>query len=237
MAGQLTILGIGAHPDDLEILCGGTLARYTQAGQKVVMAHLCTGDKGHYVIPPRELVPMRDAEARAAAALIGAESVSLGVPDIELHPDQKTRELVAEFIRQVRPQLIITHDPGDYLVDHITASQLAIDGSFMATLPQFKSVHPFLEKLPAVYFMDTLLGVNFQPTEYVDISDTFPLKREMMRQHQSQLKWLLDHDNTDFLAELETMARFRGLQCGVRYAEAFRPYHVWGRVRPARLLP
>ena len=77
---DITILGIGAHPDDLEILCGGTLAKYAGLGCKVVMAHLLNGDKGHFHIPPETLARMRKAEAEKAASVIGAESMGLDIP-------------------------------------------------------------------------------------------------------------------------------------------------------------
>ena len=85
--------------------------------------------------------------------------------------------------------------------------------------------------------MDTLAGMGFLPGEYVDISATFKQKLAMLKLHQSQLQWLKEHDDTDILEFVETTARFRGLQCGVRYAEGFRQYEAWGRKVPMRLLP
>jgi N-acetylglucosamine malate deacetylase 1 len=75
------------------------------------------------------------------------------------------------------------------------------------------------------------------PTEYVDISDTFAVKCEMLRQHASQVEWLKHHDDIDIISFMETVAKFRGLQCGVAYAEGFRLADVWPRVTTRRLLP
>ncbi len=69
----MRILAVGAHPDDLEILCAGTLARFVAGGHHVVMAHACRGDKGHGKIPPQEIGEIRDREAQAAAAVVGAD--------------------------------------------------------------------------------------------------------------------------------------------------------------------
>ena len=85
--------------------------------------------------------------------------------------------------------------------------------------------------------MDTLAGLNFQPTEYVDITDELELKLEMLECHESQLKWMRDHDNIDFAEFVRTCSRFRGLQCGVQYAEAFTQAYAWPKVKPVRLLP
>ena len=85
--------------------------------------------------------------------------------------------------------------------------------------------------------MDNLAGVNFIPTEYVDISDKIDKKLEMLECHVSQLKWMRDHDGIDFADFVRTCSKFRGLQCGVPYAEAFTQELVWPKVLPKRLLP
>ena len=85
--------------------------------------------------------------------------------------------------------------------------------------------------------MDTLAGVDFQPTEYVDISDTFDIKMKMLACHESQMKWMREHDKIDFTDTVRTFARMRGLQSGVLYAEGFKQMLGWGRVRTCRVLP
>jgi LmbE family N-acetylglucosaminyl deacetylase len=85
--------------------------------------------------------------------------------------------------------------------------------------------------------MDTVAGVNFSPTDYVDITETFEIKKKMLLCHRSQYKWIKGHHLADPINLIETMTKFRGLQCGVFYAEGFRKAEVWGRLRPGRLLP
>lgn len=75
-----------------------------------------------------------------------------------------------------------------------------------------------------------LAGMNFNPTEYVDITDEIELKIEMLECHVSQLKWMRDHDNIDFAEFVRTCSRFRGIQCGAGYAEAFTQEYVWPKV-------
>ncbi len=206
-------------------------------GHKVLMAHLLNGDKGHYEIDSHELAQIRKCEAEEAGRMIGAEVLSLDLPDGELFSDLETRKLVMDLIRQARPDVIITHAPGDYCSDHTTTSRLVCDASFFSAAPLFKTEEKAHDKIPPVFFMDTVVGMGFLPTDYVDISETFQKKMEMLGRHRSQLEWLKDHDNLDVLGLVETTARFRGLQCGVQYAEGFRQYEVWGRKAPMRLLP
>jgi N-acetylglucosamine malate deacetylase 1 len=85
--------------------------------------------------------------------------------------------------------------------------------------------------------MDTVAGVGFMPSEYVDISESIEIKLAALDCHQSQIKWLKEHDSIDFLDFVRTCSKYRGLQCGVPYAEAFRPCQAWPRMRAARLLP
>ena len=85
--------------------------------------------------------------------------------------------------------------------------------------------------------MDTLAGLGFSPTEWVDIGDFFDTKIRMLSQHQSQVKWLKDHDNIDVIEFVTTAARYRGIQAGVQYAEGFVRVLQWPRASAERLLP
>ena len=85
--------------------------------------------------------------------------------------------------------------------------------------------------------MDNLGGNEFLPTEYVDITEEIDLKLEMLECHESQLKWMRDHDHIDFAEFVRTCSRFRGLQCGVKYAEGFRRYLAADRLTTKRMLP
>ncbi len=233
----MNVLAVGAHPDDLEILCGGTLARYAKAGHRVFMAHVCNGNKGHHHIPPDELAAVRDEEAVSSASIIGAEHINLDIDDLDVYVERGQVLKCVDLIRRTRPDVIITHSPDDYMPDHSVASRIVFDASFIATLPHTVTEHEHFEKITPVYYMDTLAGVGARPSEYVDISETFDVKKEMLSCHKSQLSWLKEHDRIDILEFIETVARFRGLQCGALYAEAFSRLEKWGRNPTSRLLP
>jgi N-acetylglucosamine malate deacetylase 1 len=233
----MRVLAIGAHPDDLEILCGGTLARFAARGDAVTMLVMTDGSAGHAEIGAAELAGIREREARAAAGVIGAELMWMGLPDEFVFNDEPTRRLLLNAIRGARPDLILTHEPDDYHPDHQATSRAVFAASFMTGLPNVETASPSHPGVAPLFYFDTLAGVGFQPAEYVDITAAFGTKRQMLAAHESQVAWLRHHDAIDIQAFMETVARFRGLQCGCEYAEAFRPAHAWPRLRATRLLP
>jgi LmbE family N-acetylglucosaminyl deacetylase len=234
----LRVLAVGAHPDDLEIICGGTLARFSREGHDVVMCHATSGDRGSFVTTSEETAAIRDGEARRAAEICGAEHATLGLHDGEVNAaDPAQRTLVIDLVRDTRPDLILTHHPQDYMSDHNEIARLVFDCSFHATLPLYETSRPHHEKVTPIYYMDTVMGLGFQPTEYVDVSEVIETKVAMLEAHQSQLVWLRDHDGVDIVEQMRTATRFRGLQCGAQYAEGFIPCLTWLRGMTKRLLP
>lgn len=234
---KLRVLAVGAHPDDLEILCGGTLAKYSKLGHTVIMAHLLNGDKGHYNMDPQEIAKIREKEAKNAGEVIKAKVFTLDISDGYLFSNPETREKVVDLIRMTQPDVILTHSPLDYIADHVTTSRIVCDASYYSIVPLFKTTVKSFEKVPPVFFMDTLSGINFMPTEYVDITNTFKIKKEMLKQHKSQLTFLKKHHKTDMLKNIELVSMFRGQQCNVKYAECFCQYGGWGRTTTKRFLP
>ena len=234
----MNVLAIGCHPDDMEINCAGTLAKCVQRGDNVTVCHVANGNLGHEIIQPDELGKMRAAEAKRAGALAGIEVVTCDIGDLMVYEAVKAqRDAVTDVIRSVQPDFIITHAPNDYMPDHLAVSRLVFDATFAASVPHYKTAVPGKSAVTPLYYMDNLAGVNFIPTEYVDVSDTIELKLEMLECHESQMKWMRDHDGIDFAEFVKTCARYRGLQCGVQYAEGFTQCLAWPKIVPARLLP
>jgi len=234
----MNILAIGAHPDDLEISCGGTLIRYAKEGHKVSMCVISCGDMGHAKIVPEELVKIRLKESKDSAKIIGADFYSLQSYDGFIESSNKElRQRLIEIIRQTEPDVIISHNPDDYMRDHIQAGALVYDASFISTFPHLITQAGYTKSLPPVFYMDTLAGVGFIPAEYVDISEVIEQKLEALACHESQIKWMRDHDGIDFIDFVRICNKYRGLQASVPYAEGFRQYAGWPRIRTSRLLP
>ncbi len=234
----MNILAIGCHPDDLEIGCAGTLIKYVKQGHKVFMCHITNGNMGHVIIKPEELGFIRNKEAANAAKIIGAEHISLDIGDDA--PDMfspETEEKIMEVIRFASPDVIITHNETDYSAQHEGVCAAVKSVSFGATVPHIITKSPHTTIIPPVFYMDTLSGVGFIPTEYVDISQEIEQKLQALACHETQIKWMADHDNIDFLDFVRTCNKYRGLQCGVPYAEGFRQYMAWPRLKTQRMLP
>ena len=234
----MRVLAIGAHPDDIELACSGTLAKCVKRGDTVIVCHASSGNLGHVVIPPEELKVIRANEAKKAGAMAGIEVIWGGFDDLDIYDNNKeARDKMVDIIKYANPDFIITHSPDDYMPDHTAESRLVFDASFTATLPNYKSKYKEPAKLVPIYYMDTLAGVNFNPTEYVDISEEIDLKMDMLECHESQLVWMREHDGIDFADMVRTCSRFRGYQCGAAYAEGFRQCQVYLKGTTKRLLP
>lgn len=234
----MNVLAIGCHPDDLEICCGGTLAKYVEQGHKVFMGSIANGSVGHKIIEPDNLKKIRLTEAKNAAQVIGAEHFCIDVDDLCVEAsNMDIFKEVVEVVRWAKPDVVITHNPKDYMRDHEQTSEIVINAAFCASVNHLKTKSPAYTNIAPVFFMDNASGVDFIPTEYVDISSTIETKLEAVNCHQSQIKWLKEHDNVDFLDFAKTGSKYRGYQCNVLYAEGFRQYKAWHRMTTRRFLP
>lgn len=235
----MKVLAVGCHPDDLEIACYGTLAQYVRQGHEVAVCHVANGNLGHEEIMPDALRTIRFDEAEAAAKVIGATHYSIDANDlyISAENDELVQKL-AKLIRNIQPDVMITHSENDYMNDHMQTYYAAFRASFAASCPHFDLS---LQGAPAgvcpLYHMDTLAGVGFLPTEYVDITDTLECKLAALSCHKSQLVWMAEHDGVDFLDLVRSCSKVRGYQCGVKYAEGFRQNRNYLRLVPRRVLP
>ena len=239
----MKVLAIGAHPDDLELNCYGTLAKYVKLGHEVYICGVSNGDLGHYRIMPEELAKIRVKEAAAAAKVIGAkEYVNLGGHDTMISRyDKKLEHKLIDYIRKVCPDLIITQYPDDYMSDHIETSALAFNASFNATLPHLATEgNSMPEKVPSlmpIYYFAPCSKMAFMPTDFVDITEEVDLKLKAMMCHKSQLEWLGEHDGVDALAGMNAQSAAYGKLLGVPYAEAFMPCRHDSRMTTKRVLP
>lgn len=234
----MRILAIGCHPDDIEVSCAGTLAKYKKEGHEVIICHVANGNMGHSVIMPKELREIRKMEAKKAGGLIGAEVITCDIDDVVIFSGQKEqRDRVVDAIRYSQPDVIITHSPNDYMRDHVEVSKLVVDAAFTASIPHYETVEKSISKLTPIFYMDHLAGIDFNPTEYVDITDTIEIKLKMLEMHASQMIWMRDHDNIDFAEFVTSCARFRGIQSGVKYAESFTQCLAWPKLTTKRMLP
>lgn len=238
----MNILAVGAHPDDIEIFCGGTLAKYAAEGHKIFCCTATSGNIGSATLPKDEIAAIRKKEAAKAASLVGGEYICLDYDDELFYEDVNVRINFINMVRHCRPDVIFTHNPHDYNPDHELTSKIINDIEVMLPIAKIETEEPPFEKMPVIYYYETEKGLGFVPTDYVDITDHFETKKQMVLCHESQKQWMADNyagfsaDDT-FIEDMVITAQYRGMQCGVKYAEAFIRCNDAYRMTPHRLLP
>jgi LmbE family N-acetylglucosaminyl deacetylase len=228
------ILSVLAHPDDAEFLCAGTLARLAREhGWEVHIATMTPGDCGSVELGPEEIAQVRRAEGAAAAALIGAAYHCLGECDLLITYCDRTLERVTRLLREVRPRVVLTHSPADYLLDHEVTSSITRAAAFAAPIPNFlfnRGLPLALERIPHLYYCDPIegkdaLGRPVDPQFCVDVSGVVETKAAMLSAHASQRDWLLQHHGMDqYVQAMRDWGAHRGKGVGVSHAEGFRQH-------------
>lgn len=225
------ILAIHAHPDDIEILAGGTLALLARAGVSLTFATMTAGDCGSAEMGPEEISELRKMEAATAAAMIGADYIYAGFMDLAIFPDDASRRKVTEVLRQARPDIVLTANFPDYHCDHEATHALVRDACFGASAPNYRcgSAAP-LERIPHLYFMDSTEGIDrdgnpLRPDFVVDVSEAIDMKRALIGCHESQRAWLRkQHGMADYVEMSLQWSAARGQSAGFAYGEGFRRY-------------
>jgi LmbE family N-acetylglucosaminyl deacetylase len=219
------VLAVYAHPDDADVACGGTLARWAKAGSSVHLVVCSDGGKGTTdpTVKPKKLAAERAGELEASSALIGLSSLqNLGFPDGELVDSDAFRGTLVERVRTLRPDLVCGHDPTavffgqDYFNhrDHRIAGAALLD----AVAPAAALPHYFPEAGPAHQVSTALLSGTLDPDDWVDVTDTIETKAAAVECHRSQFA-----GQGGWAGEaVRRRAAEEGRRAGVAYAEGFR---------------
>ena len=219
----MKVMAFEAHPDDIEYFCAGTLAKYKAAGHDVAIACVTNGEVGSPTLSKEEIAAVREKEAKESADIIGAKFFWMGYPDEFLFNTEDVRLHIIETIRQFDPDIIITLDKdNDYHPDHTNVGQLIWDTHVMGVVPNIETETQPCSKIPEIYFMDTVAGIDFLPEFYVDISEHWQTKERMIECHASQIQWSMRQYEMSLVDDAKLQSRFRGYQSGCKYAEAFR---------------
>jgi LmbE family N-acetylglucosaminyl deacetylase len=224
------VLAVMPHPDDVEILCGGTLLRLVECGFGVHIAHMTPGDKGSAQEPSEVIAAIRREEAQRGAACLRAESCRcLEFEDLSICFDNPSRRRVVELIREVDPLLVITTPPHDYMFDHEMTSWLVRDACFSSSVPNYSTESGTKpgSGVPYLYYSDALAGHDIfgrsSPAScIVDITNQIDQKTVALSQHESQRAWLQkQHGTDDYLKSMQEWGARRGEEIGVAFGEAF----------------
>ena len=228
------VLAVVAHPDDAEFLCAGTLVRLQREhGFEVHIATMTPGDCGSAEYGPEEIAGIRRAEGAAAARAIGATYHCLEERDLRVIFNECVLEKVVRLINRVGAEIVLTHSPDDYHLDHEQTSKIVRAATFAAPIPNFlhgRHDHPPIDSIPHTYYCDPLegkdlFGQKIVPTFRIDITTVIDDKSRMLECHESQRDWLRKHHGVDNLVDsMKTWAAEQGRSAGVKYAEGFRQH-------------
>jgi LmbE family N-acetylglucosaminyl deacetylase len=216
MKGARSALSFGAHPDDIEIGCGGTELLLRGQGCEITHAIATSGEAGHGSANPAELARTRESEATEAARRIGATSVEfLRLQDGLTHFTREQKIRVIALIRRVRPDVVFVHSSRDRFPDHRVVHELVMTAIAGAAGPWYAEAGGSPHSPRSVYGYEVWHPLE-APTTFVDISSVIERKIEAIRCHRSQMQPIAYDDA--FLG----LARYRGALSGEgRYAEAF----------------
>jgi len=231
MAEDNIVLSIGAHPDDAEFMCTGTLALLRERGWQVHIATMAPGDCGTVEYSREEISRIRKGEAAQAAAMLDGTYHCLECGDIFIMYDRPTLLKTIALVRKVRPKLVFALSPSDYMVDHEMASKLAQTACFCCGVVNVETpgADPF-EPIPHLYYADPpegkdILGGEIKPGTLVDTTSVMETKEKMLCCHESQRNWLLKHHGIDeYVDAMKALGRKRGAEIGSAYAEGFRQH-------------
>jgi len=227
-----TILVVMAHPDDAELTCAGSVARWIREGDRAVLVVASDGARGgkHQDADHQAMAPTRQAEQQASANLIGFdEAVYLGFPDGDLRDEEALRGALVGQIRRVRPDVAMVMDPltvifQDSYVNHRDHRVLGM-AMLDALYPAASNAGYFPEQLeaglPLHKVPELLLAATERPNYWVDISDMLEVRFEALRYHASQIR-LWPNNGEVVIEQQRREAETIGAEHGYRYAEAFR---------------
>ena len=209
-----TAIAIGAHPDDIEFSMAGTLLMLRRAGWEIHYLNVANGSCGSRRHGPAKMIALRRQEAQAAAQILGAHWHPSLVNDLEVLYALPTLRRLSAVLRVVKPSIVLTHPPQDYMEDHTNTCRLAVTAAFSLGMPNFKTIPP----RPAVEIEVTVyhalphglcdgLRRRLVPGSFVNTAPVQQVKLAALAVHQSQQEWLdTSQGMNSYLAAMEAMS-------------------------------
>jgi LmbE family N-acetylglucosaminyl deacetylase len=225
-------IAIAAHPDDIEFGMAGTLLLLRQRGWEIHYLNLSSGNCGSVTMGPTRTRAVRRKEARAAARLLGACWHRPLCDDLEILYDLKLLRRLSAVVREVKPSIVLTHSPQDYMEDHMNTTRLAVTATFAHGMPNFRTQPPrtpFAGDIALYHAMPHGLRDPLRrrvvPGAFVNTTAVHETKRAALACHQSQQSWLdASQGMNSYLAAMEQMSRALG-----RHSRRFSHAEGWRR--------
>ncbi len=231
------VMAIAAHPDDIEFMMAGTMLLLRQAGYELHYMNLSSGNCGSMTMSPARTIRVRKAEAMQAAKILGATFHPSLAHDLEITYDLRLLRRLAAVVREVRPTIVLTHSPQDYMEDHTNTCRLAVTAAFARGMPNFRSIPPTkaIEGEVTLYHamphgLRDQLRQPIIPDFFVNTESVHARKREALAAHKSQKEWLDATQGMDsYLKVIDEMSLEVGRLSGkFSHAEGWRRHLHWG---------
>jgi len=230
-------IAIGAHPDDIEFYMAGTLVLLKRAGYNIHYLNIANGCCGSQQYDARQLRRIRLGEAKRAARALGAHFHSPLCDDLEILYELKLLRRVAAVIREVKPNIVLTHPPVDYMEDHTNTCRLAVTAAFAHAMPNFHSIppRPTADYDVTIYHciphsLHDPLRRLVPPEVFVNTASVQGIKHTALAEHKSQQSWLEASQGLDSLgSKVDETARAVGkLSKKFEFAEGWRRHLHYG---------
>ncbi|HEV3341362.1 MAG TPA: PIG-L deacetylase family protein [Pirellulales bacterium] len=225
------VFAVAAHPDDIEFVMAGTLIRLRDAGYELHYMNVANGCCGSTEHDAATTAHIRRQEAIDACRSIGAVFHESLTNDLDIFYDRPTLARLAAIMREVTPEVVLTHSPVDYMEDHTNTCRLAVTAAFARCMPNFATEPPraAIGQSVTVYHAQphgnqTPLGEPAVPSLFVDVTDVMPQKTAMLACHTSQKRWLDESQGLDsYLHTMQELSAEVGRMSGrFQYAEGWR---------------
>lgn len=227
-----TGIAIGAHPDDIEFYMAGTLLLLKRAGYEIHYLNVANGCCGSQQYNARQLRRIRRGESQRAAKALGAHFHESLCNDLEIVYHLKLVRRVAAVIREVKPTVVLTHPPLDYMEDHTNTCRLVVTAAFAHAMPNFRSIPPrqtadydltIYHCIP--HSMLDPLRRRVVPEAFVNTTSVQAIKRAALTEHKSQQDWLVATQGMNsFIAKADEDGRMVG-----RASKKFKFAEGWWR--------
>jgi len=225
-------IAIAAHPDDIEFCMAGTLLLLKSAGWEIHCLNLSTGNCGSMTMSAAKTRATRRAEARRAAKILGAHWHPPICDDLEIFYDLPTLRRLAAIIREVKPVIVLTHSPQDYMEDHMNTCRLAVTAAFSRGMPNFvtsprrRAVGGDVTVYHAMpHGLRDGLRRRVIAETFVNTASVHTTKRQALAAHASQKAWLDASQGMDsYLLAMDKMSREVG-----RMSRRFQHAEGWRR--------
>ena len=232
-----TVIAIAAHPDDIEFVMAGTLLLLGEAGWELHYLNLSTGNLGSTTMTPARTARMRRGEAQAAARVLGATWHPPLCNDVEIFYDARTLRRLGAIIREVAPDVILTHAPQDYMEDHMNTSRLAVTAAFVREMPGYRTTPARgpVSRQVTIYHASPHglrdgLRRRVHAGAFVNTTPVHERKKAALECHASQRGFLdTTQGMSSYVKTMDDLSREVGRQSGrFRRAEGWRRHLHWG---------